>query len=527
MRRATFAAPLLAASLTVLVGGVLLGLGGCGEELKAVGEPCTADLDCLEASCHVSGVCAAATPLARGASCTADAQCKSLACAAGVCAAGVAEDGAVCAAGAECASENCDKGVCGLRLDGTACTADAQCEGGVCYSGACTSSCKKSDDCPSGSECRTDDGKRLICIKPGYKTGMGSPCAPVYSCPGDLKCTPFSAAAPAATASCTGSCKTDLDCPAAFRCAGDGGDKSCVRRGFCDPCLHDGQCAAPLKCADFGGSKICSLPCTAGSTECPRFADCKAASDGNSYCMHKAGACTKGGDLCDPCRTDDNCKGNVCLTLNSTKESFCGSSCSSATCPTGYSCYDIKTGSGSSKQCAPDFKTKTSCVTISPTMEVGDVMADFAMVGVSDVNKDGSVVGDPARVYRLSEFAASHKVILFNLSAGWCGPCLAETKEFAGLMKKYESKGLLIFQALYDGAAQGTLPTLTLLGQWIGMAKPLGVIGIDPARDAGPYNTAGTTPLNMLLDAKTRKVLEKWNGFSVSSLESKLAKFLQ
>jgi peroxiredoxin len=153
-------------------------------------------------------------------------------------------------------------------------------------------------------------------------------------------------------------------------------------------------------------------------------------------------------------------------------------------------------------------------------------MPDFAMVGYEDGNGDGTLKGETLKVVKLSDYKNKAKIILFNISAGWCGPCQTETKTFKALMQSYGSQGLQIFQVLFDSDKQGERPTIPLLDAWVDVLSAQGAVGIDPARNSVVFNTGGTTPLNMILDARTRVVLEKFNGYNQADVEAKISKHL-
>jgi thiol-disulfide isomerase/thioredoxin len=222
----------------------------------------------------------------------------------------------------------------------------------------------------------------------------------------------------------------------------------------------------------------------------------------------------------------------MCLTFILTRESFCATSCATSTpaCPAAtYSCEDIPISeTESSKQCVPKGQDARSCLEkLSPTMEVGDIMDDFAMVGYVDTEGDGfdrEGKSEPLQVVHLSDFK-DKKLILFNLAAGWCKPCKLETSgkdydsgakvgpSFLELMQKYGPQGLVVFQVLFDSKEPGVTPDKDFLDLWTFSAlRPVGAVGIDPGQLSVTYNTAGSTPMNMFLDASTRKVLSKDNG---------------
>ena len=87
------------------------------------------------------------------------------------------------------------------------------------------------------------------------------------------------------------------------------------------------------------------------------------------------------------------------------------------------------------------------------------------------------------------------------------------------LYKTYFPKGLVLVQTLFDGAKPGYPMTFPLLKAWNSQLKPSGYVGMDPDRLVMQYNVAGSTPLNMIIDAKTRKVVYKTNGYNKLSLE--------
>jgi thiol-disulfide isomerase/thioredoxin len=129
-------------------------------------------------------------------------------------------------------------------------------------------------------------------------------------------------------------------------------------------------------------------------------------------------------------------------------------------------------------------------------------------------------------VIKLSEFAKNgYKIILLNAAAGWCGPCQQETAGFKSLAAKYPELG--IYQVLFDNVKQGQTPTLSFLNQWVKTLKPAGAVGIDPERNIVPINTGGSTPLNMIIDAKTLKVLKKFNGAPATGLNSVIAPYFK
>ncbi len=407
---------------------------------------------------------------------------------------------------------------------GDPCSGDAQCTSTICHNKKCAKTCKKPTDCAAKQDCGPrQDGKTAFCYDRKYSSEVGKSCAATYKCTDTtLKCyyTSLTTSGPY----CGPTCKDNTDCPPQYFCRGTT-TKICAQRKFCASCLHDAQCPPLHKCIKSGSTSFCARQCTKGSKECPRFADCKDGGSGTYYCYHKAGSCTASGKHCDPCNGPTDCTNNaMCITLNASWGYYCGQDCTSKSCPTDNKCYSV-TGT-SKKQCWPDPKKKKGCVTLTSSMDAGDVMDDFSMVGITDADKNGSLSNDKRRLVKLSDFAKDSKVILFVISAGWCGPCKTETKLFKGWMKTYGPKGLMIVQALTDSATKGKAADPNFLSTWISTYDAMGAIGIDPKKLSSQYNTKGTIPMNMMLDAKTRKVLVKWNGGGTTKTEGYIKQYL-
>ena len=399
---------------------------------------------------------------------------------------------------------------------GAACSGNSQCKSDVCHRGSCALACTQQSHCGAGQDCGSDNGARLLCYDRRYSSNLGRACGVTGSCPGGLRCVGGGRLYPGAY--CTASCGNDTDCPPRYACQQQGSSgKLCVRRDFCSSCSLDSQCDADSRCVQQGGAKICAKRCTPGSTVCPTFARCQALAGGH-FCVHRAGACNGSGGLCSACNSSSGCKNGLgCFTYSFSEESFCAGSCSSdASCPKGYWCHK------SHKRCVPD---KATCVgSFSNMMEVGAIMDDYAVVGYTDTNNNNSLSGEPLQLIKLSDYAKTKKIILLSVATGWCKSCKEEAQQFASLMQSYGPKGLMIIQTLTDGATANTLPTVGLLNNWISAFKPAGAAGLDPGNVAARYNTKkGTVPLNMLIDAKTRRVLEKWNEGTVAQLKNRIA----
>jgi len=92
-------------------------------------------------------------------------------------------------------------------------------------------------------------------------------------------------------------------------------------------------------------------------------------------------------------------------------------------------------------------------------------------------------------------------------------------------MQKYGPKGLAIFQVNNDGPAQGSTPTTAQLKAWVKVYKAAGASGIDPKRRSSKLyydnGNAVSIPYNFIIDAKTRKMLEK--KVSANDVEARIS----
>jgi thiol-disulfide isomerase/thioredoxin len=444
---------------------------------------------------------------------------------------------------------------------GETCAQNDECVSNLCSGKVCRKTCKSPTDCDPKQDCvSADDRSPAFCSTPKYSMDIGKSCAVSGSCPEGMRCI---SGQDAASAYCTSECADNAGCPATFFCQAvvdttmmTNKKSYCFRRGWCGHCQHDGQCENGGKCFKQGSASFCTMPCNKGSTECPRVSDCTDIGGGDYQCVHRDGTCAGDGTMCSPCVTDLDCTKGVecdpvskpctmCLGRRYYGDGFCSPPCDKdgTQCEGSakYQCTAIGlTETQDVNQCIPYEKDQTkqaSCTTLSPRMEVGAVLPDFAMVGYLDDNGSNSltdeVTAKSLKVVKLSDLS-SGKIILFDQSAGWCGPCQQETILHAGLMAKYRGDGLRIYQVMNDGATKGSTPDRAFLAKWINGTvggKPLNppnACGIDPRGDSDDYNTENGVPLNMVLDAKTRKVLAKWYAGAPagSTLELTLRKWL-
>ena len=146
--------------------------------LKADGESCNSNEECINSFCY-DGICRApGFTLPNGESCERDNQCQSLNCSDGVCSDAALPNGSACASNSDCQSNFCLDGICSDSSDqeiededssgddggddggdskkgeaGDQCSRDRDCESDVCIDDICTTDSGK---VPVGGSCIVD-----------------------------------------------------------------------------------------------------------------------------------------------------------------------------------------------------------------------------------------------------------------------------------------------------------------------------------------------------------------------------------
>jgi|GEM_PF-4997945 hypothetical protein len=96
----------------LLISALALGLLACpASEKKTVNAACSANAECESQSCH-AGVCASVTPAGNGTTCGGKGECRSFSCSNGKCGPGAIPNGASCLYDEECAGQQCSGGQC-------------------------------------------------------------------------------------------------------------------------------------------------------------------------------------------------------------------------------------------------------------------------------------------------------------------------------------------------------------------------------------------------------------------------------
>jgi hypothetical protein len=114
---------------------------------------------------------------------------------------------------------------------------------------------------------------------------------------------------------------------------------------------------------------------------------------------------------------------------------------------------------------------------------------------------------------------AQTELIVLNAAAVWCTVCQAEMRDMHknGTYDAYRQRKVQVFGTLFqDSAGDPAKPSdLVIWGQSEvrQIAFPL---VLDPALKMGPYFTSDATPLNLVIDARSMRIIDVMMGYDSS-----------
>jgi hypothetical protein len=148
-------------------------------------------------------------------------------------------------------------------------------------------------------------------------------------------------------------------------------------------------------------------------------------------------------------------------------------------------------------------------------------LEDFAFLGWHDPVAANYDAGKLEQV-RLSEYynpdgRSDVKLIWINASAVWCSVCRAEMTDIKdnGIHASFGPRGVQLIGTLFEDNKSGPAKPSDLHNWGAAPAHQIDYpLVLDPGFKLGAFFTSDATPLNMLVDAKTMKVIDATMGYS-------------
>jgi hypothetical protein len=152
---------------------------------------------------------------------------------------------------------------------------------------------------------------------------------------------------------------------------------------------------------------------------------------------------------------------------------------------------------------------------------VGSTIENFSFLGWREPAGAGYDLAKLTTI-RLSDFynpdgRSQTKLLVLNASAVWCSVCQLEMRDIKTnqVFPELESNGVLLIGTLFEDNVYGPAQPIDLKN-W--GSKPDHAIEfpllLDPGFKLGRFFTSDATPLNLLVDATTMRVLDAQMGYS-------------
>jgi len=104
-----------------------------------------------------------------------------------------------------------------------------------------------------------------------------------------------------------------------------------------------------------------------------------------------------------------------------------------------------------------------------------------------------------------------YEILLLNTAAVWCAVCKTEHQTLPEHYAEYSPRGLAIVSALFQNSA-GKPAELSDLKTWVEAYDVPFPMVLDPDYQLQDYASAETAPLNLVIDARSMRIMAKFIG---------------
>lgn len=113
------------------------------------------------------------------------------------------------------------------------------------------------------------------------------------------------------------------------------------------------------------------------------------------------------------------------------------------------------------------------------------------------------------------------QLLLITSVAGWCQPCIQEQPDLKKLHRDFADKGLFILAAIFETEVPNMKPDGSYVKRWVDRYELPYPMVLDHDFVLGPYfETERTPPLNMLVRAEDKEILQVTSGFDEQLIRS-------
>lgn len=161
----------------------------------------------------------------------------------------------------------------------------------------------------------------------------------------------------------------------------------------------------------------------------------------------------------------------------------------------------------------------------------GDVIENLTFTGFidSDADEDDSPFNEPQHEISLQDFFVNNdpgaKVLLLNSAAGWCGPCVDETRHLVNIYPSYYAQGARFMSAIFEDQNGQPASIQYVQGWGSSFNSPFPNVA-DPLLKLGPYYKENTVPMTVYVDLTTMEILQVTQGYNPNSITDALDFYL-
>lgn len=146
--------------------------------------------------------------------------------------------------------------------------------------------------------------------------------------------------------------------------------------------------------------------------------------------------------------------------------------------------------------------------------EPGETTADLCFRGwprPDSVGHDESTLSNLSFGRFYDPTGDRYELLLVNSAALWCSVCQVEHDTLPDHYRELAPRGFAILSALFEDR-EGQPATVADLALWVETFGTPFPMALDPDYQLGAYAPSASAPLNLLVDARNMRIIEKFTG---------------